>query len=307
MTIMIQPSAEQISAWVNAYVPGKDFYFLRETDLDRFRDDLAGVLVVPRDEFFKHPSYRQVGLANSYEHWNISQEAAYVLVAHPEWITWLSAAKKQDLNALQVEIGRGLVLPVPSGQSLAEWYEHLVEVQGESYLVLHRAMWSRMPDEMRSVLLAGYAKEWDDWTGQALPDRTPAHIRRYANTFPVTSGSNCLAATLFAVSGQEWFVSEWVHQQTFLKGLEQAHYGLADQKDESRLDAGDVVTWVNADGIIQHASYHVGDGMFFNKNGQTFFHPWKIVEWDDLKEQWAGYSRRTYEKKRGPEGEEIDR
>ena len=60
--------------------------------------------------------------------------------------------------------------------------------------------------------------------------------------------------------------------------------------------ATDVVAWVNEEEVIQHAAYCIDGQLFFNKNGQTFFNPWKIVHYDELKKEWEKYTPRVYRK-----------
>ena len=157
-------------------------------------------------------------------------------------------------------------------------------------------MWKRLPYSSKAQAIQAYALEWDSWTSLEVPMKTPAHLKKYANTFSTESGANCLAATLYAISThpiqQGWIVHEWIHQKTFLEGLKNAEY---DPIDDA-LQEGDVVTWVNEEGVIQHAAYHIGGHILFNKNGQTFFNPWKIVKYDELIEEWKRYSVRTYRK-----------
>ncbi|MHC0036922.1 hypothetical protein [Pseudoneobacillus sp. C159] len=288
----IQPSKEQIEKWIKNYVPKKDYFFLGEKDLQTFEKYFNYVLIIPRGEFFQHPSYSQIQLVNSFEYWNLSKEALYVLVASSDWFTSLPANLKKVLNEIQFKMGRGLILPVPdsiSPNSVPE--DYLVE---EKHFVLQSEMWRKLPFDIKESFIINYASQWDNWTGIKTPEHTPLHLKKYANTFPTESGSNCLAATLFAISEQEWMVNEWVHPQTFKQGLMNRHYH---KTEYDELVAGDVVTWENADGIIQHAAYHISDHLFFNKNGQTFFNPWKIVAWDDLKEEWKEYDYIIYRKK----------
>jgi cell wall-associated NlpC family hydrolase len=75
--------------------------------------------------------------------------------------------------------------------------------------------------------------------------------------------------------------------------LKNANYNRITSQD---IKAGDVVTWENSDGIIQHASFCIGDHLFFNKNGQTFFNAWKIVDLTELNENWDDYHMQVFRK-----------
>ena len=88
-----------------------------------------------------------------------------------------------------------------------------------------------------------------------------------------------------AISGgkQEWFIHEWIYQKSFIETLKQYKYyeftGDCIKKD-------DVVVWQDKNQVIQHAAYYIGDGLFFNKDGQTIFNPWKIIKEEHLYKYW---------------------
>ncbi|MBW3111634.1 hypothetical protein KYJ26_07330 [Bacillus sp. MCCB 382] len=207
----------------------------------------------------------------------------------------LPAEKKIELLHIQVEVGRGLIHPISDfSGDISSLRDNVVKVNGEGYVVLHKAMWEELSYRCKEDLIIEIAQEWEEWNCYDVPAQTPQHLRRYANTFPSRAGSNCLSATLFAITQQEWIAHEWVHPQTFLQRLALEDYHVIPSQG---LRAGDVVTWENADGIIQHASYCIDGQFFFNKRGQTFFNAWSIVHLDDLKEDWGHLSMKSYRKK----------
>ncbi|WGG44618.1 hypothetical protein [Rossellomorea sp. DA94] len=288
----LQPTQDILKEWIKAYVPDKDLFFLPETNLASFKEYLSNILVVPHEEFKNHSTYKQVQLANSYEYWNLSTEVKYVLVTPPGWMNHLPAEKINELFQIQVEVNRGLIHPISDfSVDTSSIGNNVVEVNGEKYLVLHKAMWEELSYGYKEELITDIAQEWGEWTCYDVPTKTPPHLIKFANTFPSTAGSNCLSATLFAITKQEWIIHEWVHPQTFLQSLENEDYHLI-SSEGSR--AGDVLTWENSDGIIQHASYCIDGHFFFNKSGQTFFNAWSIVHFDDLKEDWGHYHMKIF-------------
>ncbi|QFF99191.1 hypothetical protein PB01_10305 [Psychrobacillus glaciei] len=298
MKIQIQPLQEQIDLWIEKYVPEEDLFFLREEDLLNLEDYLHEILVIPKAEFFNHASYSQIQLVNSYEYWRISNDIQYVIVAQPDWITNLNLEVKLALFHIQVEMGRGLILPLSLFSIPDEVpIEYLVKQKGEQYVVLQNDMWKRLSVSNKKNAIQAYALEWDSWDSSEVPVNIPAHLKKYANSFSTEAGANCLAATIYAVSNHlkrnDWMIHEWVHQGTFIIGLKNARYSII---EEEALQEGDVVTWINDGGMIQHAAYHIGEHLFFNKNGQTFFNPWKIIHWKELNEEWNAYTYRIYRK-----------
>ncbi|WP_299739071.1 hypothetical protein [uncultured Rossellomorea sp.] len=290
----IQPTPNTMKEWIQTYVPDKDLFFLPETKLASFKEYVSNILVIPYEEFMSHSSYKQVQLANSYEYWNISKEVNYVLVTPFGWINHLPAEKKIDLYHIQKEVGRGLIHPISDFSVDTSFLsESIIEVKGEEYLVLHHAMWAELSYPSKEELMKEIAQQWEEWICYDYPINTPSHLIKFVNTFPSRAGSNCLSTTLFAITQQEWIIHEWVHPQTFLQSLEHEHYHVITSQD---IEAGDVVTWENSDGIIQHATYCIGDHFFFNKRGQTFFNAWSIVHLDDLKEDWGRFRMKMFRK-----------
>ena len=52
------------------------------------------------------------------------------------------------------------------------------------------------------------------------------------------------------------------------------------------LHQGDIVIWKDENDIIQHAAYYIGEGLYFNKHGQTMFNPGKIISKEVLYKEW---------------------
>lgn len=291
MKTKIEPSETQIKKWVESYVPLKDFFFLQEEHLPLFEEESAQVLPIPKDEFFNHASYRQIQLVNSYEYWNLSKDVDYVIVAGAEWITNLAPSKKETLLAIQLKINRGLIFPVSYFSEVPDFLkENLVKNNEDEFIVLTANLWKQLPFELKEQLMKEYSQQWDEWLSEEVPEQLPLLMKKYVNTFPAEGGSNCLAATLFAISQQEWMIHEWVHPQTFAEKLSRTHSFI--ETDE--LSEGDVLVWKTVDGQIQHASYHIGNQLFFNKSGQTFFNPWKFVSFSELQAEWSQYSLNVY-------------
>ncbi|MCM3745230.1 hypothetical protein M3193_13910 [Sporosarcina luteola] len=299
MDIKIQPTQQQLDHWIEKYVPEKDLFFLQESDFSLFQKDLAGTLVFPKEEFFKHSSYNGIQMVNSYMYWMISKGAELVIVAQPEWITSLSDETRNALFAFQYELGRGLVGPLSLLPGLDSFpKDYILELNGEKLGVLQRKMWMELPTSLKEEIVCKTAQLYDEWTSLQPPaTTTPSHLINYANTFSTEPGANCLAATLFAISSKpeldEWIIHEWIHGDTFMRKLTLASF----TKVEDRFTAGDAVVWIDDNNNVQHAAYCIDGQLFFNKNGQTYFNPWKIVEWTELDEEWKRYKPCVYRKK----------
>jgi hypothetical protein len=294
LKIHIKPDSETIECWIEAFVPERDLFFLTENELGNFEEYLDEVLVIPKEEFSANATYNGIQWQNSYTYWNLSEEVESVIVAVPDWVGRLPEVTRKQLFQRQKEVGNGLIYEIShDGIDDSIPADHLLESGCEQFIVLQKAMWEELSCEVKGALISEFAQQWEKWTCYEHSLESHQHLQKYANVFPSSGGGNCLAATLFAVTREEWIINEWVHQKTFSLGLERAHYR---QVENGGLSDGDVVTWENEDGVIQHASFCVGDDKFFNKSGQTFFNAWKIVDWRDLQEMWKSYKMKVFRK-----------
>jgi hypothetical protein len=287
LKIHMKPESGAIKRWIGAFIPERDLFFLTEKDLGDFKEYLDHVLVIPKEEFSANATYNGIQWQNSYTYWNLSNEVEFVIVAPPDWVGRLPEVKRKQLFHRQKEVGSGLVYEISHDRiddSIPA--DHLMESGGEQFIVLQKVMWEELSYDVKRDLISEFAQQWEEWTCYEYSLESRPHLQKYANVFPSSGGGNCLAATLFAVTREEWIINEWVHQKTFSLGLKRAHYR---QVENGEIRDGDVVTWENESGIIQHASFCVGDDKFFNKSGQTFFNAWKIVDWTDLQEMWKSY------------------
>ncbi|MDN4608510.1 hypothetical protein [Sporosarcina highlanderae] len=297
INITIRPTQKQLDKWIENYIPEKDLFFLRANDLPVYQNELQGALLFPRKEFFKHSSYTGIQMVNSYMYWNISKDAEFVVVSHPDWISSLPSEKQEALFTLQYKLGRGLTGPLSllTDNNLIP-QDYVIEVNGEQIGILQRAMWIGLPTSIKEEIICKTAQFYDEWTSIQAPATIPAHLKKYANTFSTKPGANCLAAALYAISSSpdmdEWIIHEWVHDETFALGLKSADFA----KTKEEFTGGDVVVWVDENEIIKHAAYCIEDKLFFNKNGQTYFNPWKIVEWEELNESWKRFTPVVYRK-----------
>ncbi|MFC7365443.1 MULTISPECIES: hypothetical protein [Bhargavaea] len=293
MAVTIRPAAEQVESWVDQFVPEKDLFFMDDSMLEELDAYLDGVLITPQKEFSAHSTYSQIQMNNSYMYWTLSKQATSVIVAPPEWLEQLPGQERRTLLFNQCRMGKGMIFPIglfPSEEGIPD--DHIVEVEEGTFVVIRKGMWKGLPHPVKALAIQAYARMWDKWEAAKVPEETPVHIRKYANRFTAIPGSNCFAAALYAVTEQEWMIHEWIHPGTLMNGLRRAGYSPA----KGDLMQGDVITYVDQAGEIQHAAYHIGNHMIFNKNGQTFFNPWKIVSLEELNVEWAQYQVRIHRK-----------
>lgn len=293
MKLQIKPTSEQINQWITRFVPSKDLFFIEDQHLEIFKDVLKGVLIIPKEEFVNHSSYQQIEFVNSYMYWTLSKRITFVIVANADWLSNLPSPIRKQLLELQLEMTTGLTIPlsiletvdwipeefiVTRNRNSNAFFNHPTVADEQQFVLLRAGLWQSLPQEIQTNIVTAYAKGVDDWESYAIPDDMPLHLKAFANQFTTIAGSNCLAATLYAMNEESWILEEWVHPETFLTILAQYEYVLV----QDDMQNGDVITWVNANQVVQHASYSIGNGLYFNKSGQSFFEPWKIVRFNEI-------------------------
>ncbi|HEY4601547.1 MAG TPA: hypothetical protein VIG73_09810 [Cerasibacillus sp.] len=276
----IRPTKENLQKWMEIYVPEKDLFFLSKDKLNEV--NVSDVLLMPADEFFKHSTFKQINYVNSYLYWNI-KNVHYVIIAEKNWIESISAEEQKLIFNSQIQCGRGLVIPVTFVDELEKIPSNYIVNQN---IIIQRAMWELLDDVVKEQLLNRMVYEWwDNGDCEVPPNKLSSFLKPFANTFSNRQGANCLAAVLFAVSNgkPKWLIYEWIYQKTFIETLNRYNY---DVFSGEGIQDDDVVVWQDKNGIIQHAAYHIGDGLYFNKDGQTIFNPWKILKEEQLYKDW---------------------
>lgn len=285
----IKPTKDVLENWIEHYVPDKDLFFLSQ-EPSTFNIDLRDVLVIPEKEFFNHYVYKQLHYLNSYTYWH-RNNVQYVIVAEKNWVEQLPSDKKKLILQEQIVCQRGLVFPITFIENITSVPPEYI-IEGK--VIIQRAMWERWNKCYKEQFLLTMVHEWwDDGECEPLPPLIEDFLVPFANKFGTVQGANCLATALYAISQgtQQWFIYEWIHQNTFLEKLQQYHY--LEILDEN-LQPKDVVVWKDTNGIIQHAAYHMGNNYFFNKHGQTMFNPWKILLKERLYKEWEQLTPVTY-------------
>ncbi len=145
-----------------------------ETFIGLIPDIPSSCLVIPKQEFFNHPLYRRPDNTNPYVTWQMDQDVTYVIHAFSSFLKELQEHVKTRLLEFQVTA-------------------HLRMNSTSKYVILFCSTMGRSG-------IAGRRETCDD--------SIALHLADYTNRFPIQDGSDCLAATLFAVTGNEQVVHQ---------------------------------------------------------------------------------------------------
>lgn len=283
-THRIQPSDETLTHWAHTLLPDLDVWFWDGSDLV---SNATRCLVMSREDYLRHPTFREIRYVNAYLHWRIPPEVTRVIVSGPAWITSIAPPDRQRILGKQVELQRGLVLPRAWFGDFPDALESFVI---HEQVVLCHAAWRSVPEKGRRTALLAEQRRWDDVDCFPIPTDMPAHIRAIANTFRRRDGANCLGVTAYCITSEDWMRHHWMFQPEFHDLITRHGYRPVAQEPPA---SGDVVAF-EADGRIVHAAFCVGDDRFLNKNGQSRFNPVRVVDWASLAAGWQTATWVTY-------------
>jgi hypothetical protein len=300
-------SQGKLEKWEEAFIPEKDLFFLREEDDDILPEFGVNCLVFSFEEFIKHPTYADNSYNSSYTFWTLSKDIKKVIVAPENVFASLKDSIKQRILQIQQQVGRGLIfeahhfegiLREPATSMLAP-FQFMSD--NRIFYALQKEIWNQLPKSLKSDILNRIALKYDE-PGEKDPYKpTLSILNSYVNTYPNAHGPNCLSATLYCATSQaagvslDWMIDEWVHPATFMNGLTQLGYNKVPLSKDA-IFPFDILIWRDDQERIKHASFHIDKHYFFNKNGQTFFNPWKIIHIRELDEEWSHYQVHVYRK-----------
>lgn len=303
----INLSQGKLEKWEESFIPEKDLFFFREQDQHLVKELGINCLIFSREEFLWHPKYADISYSSSYTYWTLDSDITTVVVLPHRVFPTISDSIKNQILVVQQQVGRGLIFEAryfdgilrEPAKSLLAPYEFISE--NRSFIALQKEVWSKLPKSLKSDLLNRIALDYD-----APGERDPyipveSITSSYVNTYPNEHGANCLSSTLFFAASIEagvthdWIMREWVHPVTFFNGITRLGYKEVPLAKDA-VFPHDILIWKDSNGRIIHASIHVDKHYFFNKNGQTFFNPWKMVHMRELEDEWGSHTVHVYRK-----------
>ncbi|WP_270406475.1 hypothetical protein, partial [Bacillus paranthracis] len=278
----------------------------------------SNILLMPKEEFSNHTIFNNINSRNSYQVWNIHKDIQFVCVANPSLIMQWDKETRESIFRIQFEVNRGSIYEwdmiecvledIPSPLSKTAILQHVspysFTYDSKRYISMQKSLWDNLHKEFQYKFLLLLTKQFVYQTSLSKEqikkfENSFPHIAPYFNSFSSVNGANCLAATLASICSEKseakWIITKWVHDNSFLKGLQIKQYRLKSASIDS-LQPSDILVWKNEKNKVLHASFHLGGGYFFNKNGQSFFNPWQLVHIESLLNTWENERIEVYRK-----------
>jgi hypothetical protein len=297
-----QITDEQLQKWTALFVPEYAPYFVVEPDLVHALLR-AGVLVYTGAEF--HEAHRTFALEYGmvYDIWRMPhRENRFICYLSDAELDVLPLELQQCLFKAQLDLHRGHVYAQPSiagyflndPQGMDALERRSFHSDGATYFVLTAEGWNRLPCEVQAGWVLDWINQWLEEEGESEPfTPTPGFsqtamqvITSHVGRFAETSGANCFAAAVSPIVEDEGLanhlIQQWVHEGPMLRLLEGNGYRKYDSirslDETGSIQPEDILVWRDGQGQALHGAFAVGDGKVFNKWGQGWSQPWRILQ-----------------------------
>lgn len=312
----IEITANVLSKWNEKFLPPFDYFYFEDmtTATELLSKD---IVITTRNEIRTDRLLNTLDTLTAFSPWHVSREAKYVAIVPNYFFNTLEEEIRHKVLLEQLRVGRGQLWGREWVESILEQVDQQSRQKTESILkestfstpekelvAFNKMMWDQLPVYVQNLILINIAELYIDnpviWSElshrqQNKIKKENPHLIHYFDRFPEINGPNCFATALAGATNNErlsnWIISQWIQQETLMIGLQQKGYELQTKTNdinEDMVESGDIVTWSNADDVKVHATYSLGEGFVFNKDGQTMFNPWQVVKLSDVRESWEG-------------------
>jgi hypothetical protein len=300
--------------WDERFLPTFDLFYFKDvsTATKLLSND---IFITTRDEFSVDRQLSTLDVLTTFSPWHVSREAKFIAIVPNEFFLTLDKSKRQQIIEEQWRLGRGQLWEKdkiqailgkldPETRNAAELIliQSTYKVSEKEIVAFHRDLWDQLPKIVRYLLMLSIADEYVNeesvWENLSSEQKTNLkekykHLIPKINRFANMNGPNCFAATLSCISKNQkrndWIISQWVQPEGLMIGLALQGYDLISEATSFPEDvkADDVLIWKNDNHDPIHASFALGEGLVFNKNGQTMFNPWQVLTLSDVQNSWG--------------------
>lgn len=242
--------------------------------------------------------------------WSLNRRSWYGYALHqadycswvpPGFVESLSSSTQHALAEEQIRLGVPTLFQknlVPKGLQ-----KKLISVDGFSWLTA--GCWNVLSARERSAAVKAWFVQNEiqiqsSYSFQDLPLSVRNHLKKIQchsllNTFADCSGPNCFAAVAGAISDAfEYKIhKQWLHWPPFERFLKEHGFVL---RRNTQPQTGDVLIFFNGRNAV-HAAYYLGKGFYFEKAGQDFYEPYRVVEFSCWRKEWPQAALQIWSKR----------
>lgn len=282
--------------WTHLLVADAAPYFLPDDLLSSLPADIP---CVPRHLGIE----RQLPLAlrDSYTIYRVDQTCQHVVFLTDTALCSIRPDIRERLLYAQWRNGRGQVY---DWERFTEFFRPdtyldqlnccTIDTEAGRKCVLGATLWHSLSSDRQECWLCQFiADQQHPYRTLALDSiaHLPRRVQSLANTFAFTSGPNCFATTLAAITETaehaHTISTLWLNQAMFLQGLTLRGYAPNHTVDACTTGLSDgVIVWCDDAGTPQHACWLIGQGIALNKNGQAWYEPRHLAAIRDVVAFW---------------------
>ncbi len=285
--------------WTHVLVTDAAPYFLP--------DDLLSSIPADIPRFPRHSGFDQqltLALRDSYAMYRVDPACQHVVFLTDSVLRTIRPHIREQLLSAQWRNGRGQIYDweyctefFPPDTCFQQLKAYTIDTATGRKCILDTTRWHALSaDRQERWLRHSISDQQHPYETHALASvELPLHrtlqLRALANTFAFTSGPNCFATTLAAITetaeSAHTISTLWLHQDMFLHGLTirgYVHNPSVDACTEGLSDG--VVIWHDDAGMPRHACWLIGRGIAINKNGQAWYEPRHLAAIRDILAFW---------------------
>ena len=263
----IRPSAQNFSQWLHCVPAHGDLLFL---------DDLADQWDLPVPVL----TVREVN-DRAAELWSLNMRSWYrYSLSRVQFVAWLPVGTFERLSR------KTRVRVLKKHRQLG-----LKSMTSQSWTTLSRE------EKLR------YLQKWYRTFGDGKYEKFPVKkisqpawktlreigLAKLVASFPNHSGPNCFALVLACVSQDASLADQWLHWPSLERFLTQNSYRCT----AATPSAGDVLVFFQKEAVV-HAAFAISPDYYFEKPGQDFYEPYRVVRWKDRLLDWPKTQVRIY-------------
>lgn len=265
--MQIKPSQIDFENWIAIVPTDEDLVFLTREKIDLFRN-------LPFE-----PLTREQVKSQGLKVWTLNKRSwyGYALDSADYCVVLPKGAIEsfdKDLKNELADEQRKLYVPT---------------VTQERWMTTH--VWSQLDrsekiNTLQAWLVKNEVRTYDSIELQNLPHDAGSELSRIRydgllNGFSAFSGPNCFAAVAGAIENNKNTYLQWLHWPELERLLLFRGFGITQDDPKT----GDVLIF-HKDETQIHASYFLGNGLYFEKPGQDFYEPYRIANFTSWQASW---------------------